>query len=456
MSTRSSRERTQGNLVTNPKYYPHTQGITRLLNRIIRKAGGGSHRRDSIAVRVLDGIQGGAPARFVASSMEIDIQQSLLDRVDPLTVGTGDFVAKHPATAGACIHEAAHANFSTISLDKTAKTYGGRHTEVMLLLEEGRIETQIWPHLLPLEQEALRSMVLDIVLQDLHSEDGEELKGKRLAVRLLALIAARMKAGIINADDSPKVGAIRDEIARVLGDDWYARFAKVALDFAQIQINYWSDDEKEIHERVREWMALEDECLKDEPKEPGKEGKPGKKGKGPEGEGPEGKPGKEGESKEGDGKGGKGGKPGKEGDGAGKDKKDGKSDESGTGEEKSESESKDGEKKDGESGKGKSSDDDLPGDDDEGKVGDGSQHLKDEDGGAALGGYASGHLDGDLFDNLEELVKEINVAAEEVEKISGSRIKDQLIAVHRADAKTTAERRRRKVEAKRLWDKKGR
>jgi len=406
MSTRSLNDREGRAPLTDPKWYPTTQGLNRWLNRM-------AERRD-ITVRVLKHTSG-APARFVPTSAEIDINEGLIARIDPRVAGSPDFIVKHRAIAGACIHEAAHARHSTMNLPGIAKVHGDRHTGVFAMLEEGRCETQQWPHLSELERDALQSMVLDIVLHDMQDEEGEvrelNIGG---CIRLVGLLAARIERGIVDITQ-PMAERLHKSLIDVLGAD-YTVLAEIAIEFSRVELGYYSSREDDLHDLVRQWIEVEDRLNPQEDNESGEGGD---------------------ESGDESGEGGGG-----EGEGTSKSKSKSKSDES--------SEDGEGEGEGNGDGDSKSEDGESPiGDDDDGTVGDGSHTQTESEGEAALGQYGSTKVDealADIFDSIRD-------AAEEAERVSGSRLREHIVATHRATAASHAERRRKNAEYRKRWHK---
>lgn len=423
MSTRSHEQKKRhGVPKTDPKWYPTTQGLNRWLNRMAD--------RSDLTVRVLKHTSG-APARFVPSEAEIDINEGLISRIDPIIAGSPEFVVKHRAIAGACVHEGAHARHSQrINLPHIAKTMGDRHAGTFAMLEEGRCETQQWPHLNGVERLALQSMVLDIVLRDMEDDEGTVREmDMRGVVRLAGLLLARIDAGIVDISQ-PMGERMNNALMDALGTD-YAALYDIAVRFSKISVGWYDESLDRLNRLTQEWMAIEDRIIP--PDEGGDSG---------EGEG-------EGEG-EGSGEGsGESPKPPK-GKGKGKGKSD---DESDKGDDGKSDKSGEGEGEGGGKSKGEGEDESdgpMPGDDDEGTVGDGSKTLKqsDEAGEASLGDYASSNVDGGTFADIFESVRE---AAEEAEHISGSRLREEVVAIHRADASAHAERRRRNAEAAKRW-----
>jgi len=436
MSTRSNTVRGFKAALTDPRWYPTTQGLNRWVNRMAD--------RSDLTVRVLKHTSG-APARFVPAEAEIDINEGLIAAIDPTLAGSPEFVVKHRATAGACVHEACHARCSNnIDLAKIARIHGHRHVGVFSMLEEGRCETQTWPHLNGVERLALQSMVLDIVLRDMEDEEGNTVPlDMRAIIRLGGLLFARMNTGIVDISQ-PLSSRMHDALMGALGTD-FAILYDIAVRFSHTTVSWYDGGDAKMHDLVREWMAVEDRLL---PKEEGddKGEKPKPKPKDEEGEDgedgePGGEPGEDGEDGEpGDGDGdGEPKQPGdKPGKGKGKGKSDDKGDESGEGgDDKGEG---DGEGEEGE----------LPGSDDDGTVGDGSNTLdqNDANGEGSLGDYASSNVDAGTFEDIFNSVRE---AAEEAESISGSRLRQEVVAIHRATAAAHAERRKKNATAAKRW-----
>jgi hypothetical protein len=413
MSTTSLKNKRTARPVTDEKWLPTTRGLNRWINRMADRA--------DLAVRVLKHTSG-APARFVPTEAEIDINEGLIARIDPLIAGSPDFIIKHRAIAGACIHESAHARYSKMDLPKIGRRFGHRHTETFAMLEEGRCESKQWPNLSAVEKLALQSMVLEIVLRDMEDEDGNVNISDdiRALIRLTGLLAARMENGIVDITQ-PVAARLHDHLVEGLGAN-YAALYKIAVEFSTINIGWYESGEDRMHELVREWMEIEDSILP--PDEGGDSG---------EGEG------------EGEGEGGSG-------EGEGSDEGDESGESGGKSKSKGEGDSE-GESAGSSEGDGESKSDKKPsvGDDDEGKVGDGSKTLEQNDGTdseGSLGQYASSNADGGPLEDIFDAIRE---AAEEAEHVSGSRLKEQVTVIHRATAAAHAERRRRNQEAMKKW-----
>lgn len=420
MSVRSHKHREHKVPPTDPKWYPVTRGLNRWLNKMAR--------RKDLAVRVLRG-NIGAPARYVPNVAEIDFSEALLSKVDPRDVGSEDFVIKYPFLAGGGVHEAAHARWSTFDIPTLHKAYGRRHAQTFMLLEEGRCETQQWDDLTESERDALRSLVLDLVLKDVLPDDGSEpdFDDPRLVLRLMGLIAARARIGIIDTSQ-PKAARIMQHLRDALGEH-FDTFNSLAVEFASTKNDdYYSRKNyvMTLNDVVSRWIAAEDAVIPP-----------------PEDGGEDGDSGEDGES-------------GDESDGKGKGKgksqpDDSDSDSDGSGGDSSDDEGDNDADADGDKGDGdgdEDGEDTTPGDDDEGEAGDGSHTITDKDGDASLGDYASSNIDAgplaDLFDDLAE-------AAEEAEKVAGSRLKARAGDIRKATASDHRQRREYNKEAMKRW-----
>jgi hypothetical protein len=368
----------------------------------------------------------------------VDVNEALISSIDPKIAGSPEFIVKHRAIAGAVVHEAAHARFSTrIDLPKISKTYGARHAATLAMLEEGRCEAQQWEHLSGVEQLALQSMVLEIVLRDMQNDEGETPEMNiQSVVRLMGLIAARIDKGIVDITQ-PMGKRMADALLDVLGAD-YGVLYDIAVRFAGHSVSWYSGGDEDLHKCVAEWIAIEDRLF------PEPEGEGQQEGEG-EGEGGEGEGEGSGKSKsKSKGKSSKGEDKDKsddkeEGDGSGAgDKSDDESDKDGDGDGDGKGEGEDGE--DAES---------LPGEDDDGTVGDGS-HTLDPDlpGEASLGDYASSNVDAGQFEDLFNAIRD---AADEAGKVGGSRLREEVVAIHKATAASHADRRRKNAAAMSRW-----
>lgn len=436
MSIRSHSRAMRGANKTDPKWYPTTQGLHRWLNRMAE--------RQDLTVRVLKRTDG-APARFIPAVAEIDISEALISQIDPIIAGSPEFVVKHRAVAGACVHEAAHARHSTrIDLSKIQRQHGARHAAVFAMLEEGRCETQQWPNLNGVERLALQSMVLEIVLRDIQDEDGKVPPlDIRVILRLTGLLSARIEVGIVDVNQ-PQGKRMHDALMGALGVE-FASLYDIAVRFSNVGLDWYGDGEDRLHSLVREWIAVEDTLIPpaDEDGSGGEDGEEGDEDS-------------EGESQGGSGKGKSkpegSGDPGDSGDADGEDEdSEGEGDGGSKPEDGGESEDDKGA---GDKGIGDDdgTEDDIPGDDDEGTVGDGSNILDPSDeGDAALGEYASSSVEEDAADVFRDIFDAVRDAAEEAESISGSRLREALVPIHRANASAHAERRRRNAEAAKRW-----
>ena len=463
ISTLSGRE---GVVLTDPKFLPFTMGMTKWVNTM---AG-----RKDLSVRVLSKTSG-APARFLHARASVDINEKMLAGLDPAIVGSQEFVALYPAKAGLMVHETAgHArNSYLLNLDTIMRKYGNHHTNVFKLLEEGRCERQGQPYMTRVELFALRSAVLDILLDDLREETADEQVANSpgtLILHTLGLVAARADGGILDVTQ-PKAAKVLDGLETGMGVRWYKTFTDLAVEFSKQKVGPWDSDEPTMHELTKEWVKAEEEFL-DKVKQPNDTTTctfpgipPTGTGKGEEGEQGE----QEGEPTEGTSTGGSKSKPGEgepeSGTGSGKDQTETEQDPAGeSGTEPSESgDEQDGEQGDGDGGASESDspgteDQDgkggeQPGEDDEGTPGDGSfvltQDMTDgSEGEASLGEYAGGTS---LEDAYRELLKDLGVASEEAHNVGGHRLGIELKAIHKANALEHKDRRERNKAAAKLW-----
>ena len=423
MSVRTLRS-TKHDVRTDPRWYPVTRGLNRWVNRI--------SGRNDLVVRVPK--KAPAAAVFNTENASIDIRESTISRIDP-TMSVIDLLAKYPEEMGTAVHETAHAAFSAgLNLPAMMHRYGRRHTSVFLLLEEGRCESHLWNRLGIAEQCALSMMVPRFVLTNLQDEEDEEeidLTDIRMLVRLVGLLAARRHKGIVT-DGQAKVAKIWALITTTLPNA--DEFEALAIKFAGTPLGYYSSNEEKLHEIVRQWMALEDALPKPQPDDSESE----------EGEGDEGKsePG-EGESGEGE--------PG-EGTGGGPTEGDTEDDaEAGqpAGADESDEEGEAAVMAEG-SESHNDPDDGIIGDDDEGVIGEEDAPDTGGEGDGALGEYNS--IDPEtIADVLSEVIEDLRESVPEAKKIHGSRLGEEVRAVHKASAKDHEQRRRDNKEALKKW-----
>lgn len=365
---------------TDPKFYPFTMAIGAWLRK---------NARVHTGVRVLKDT-GGAPARFVPAENEIDFNVSVATKVDVAKLHGADFPVAYPTEAGAALHEAAHVQFSRFDLAEVHER-GARHFDRLMSLEEGRIETQLWPGLSTASRFAMQSMVLDIVLKDLRDNEGLIEKNARNAVRLLALIAARTKIGSI-----PE-GEIHEAIRTAIGAEAYDAFFDVAVRFSNVASDTWSTYEDTLHGLTEEWIALEEKYLPEITEQ--------------EPEGPPTKGGNKSDDSEEEAEGGQG-------------------------------ESQDGDG-DSEEGEGDSKGDSADGD------GDSKGDSEGDDGDTGMGDYGS--IQEAMEKAMEEVVKEVGKAASEQEAKARENLHHEGRGVTKAKQKMHAERRANNKRVAKNW-----
>ncbi len=178
----------------------------------------------------------------------------------------GDFLdlsvqRKFPAAAGAILHEAAHARFTSWDLKHAHDTLEPEENAALHLLEETRAEgmmTTVHPKLVPF----LRACALDIVLQDMSKEpEPDPVTGEtpeppsavQVMGNLAALALARVDAGVLQKHDVRK---IRDLVEKNLPADLLTRLTELWQEFQ----SYTTVDQEKTRDRMydiaREWAKL--------------------------------------------------------------------------------------------------------------------------------------------------------------------------------------------------------
>jgi hypothetical protein len=221
--------------------------------------------RDDLLVCI--GPEFGGPTAFFDPRMnqiELNTDVAFGENQDPAMVGDLNLRKvqfEYPKTAGAILHESAHARFTTWDLEDAADTLSDKENEWLHLLEESRIEKLILAKM-PENSGFLRSCVLEIVLGDEKSEEVKKMSGIRRAARLCLLGLARVDSGSLKKKD---MKTVREAIKTILEPTLLVRLRAIWLKFQDIQSPRTQIDT--MYALAREWSKLIDEAAKDEDKQ---------------------------------------------------------------------------------------------------------------------------------------------------------------------------------------------
>lgn len=222
-------------------------------------------RRDDIlaSVGTTQG-RGVAAALFDPATLQIEINTTAAfgetkpEHIQDLNIRKNQF--EFPKASGAIFHEACHAQYTTWDLKAAAKALTARENDAMHSLEESRIEG-LGVRNNPENRSFLRSCAIELVISDLQSETIQQ-NGTRQATRLLALLMARVDAGVLKKSDVKK---FRPTIEGMIPADAMKRFRAIWQEFQAVQ--YPDRQLERMYKLAREWAALEDELSKEEDKQ---------------------------------------------------------------------------------------------------------------------------------------------------------------------------------------------
>lgn len=180
----------------------------------------------------------------------------------------GDFMdlatqRKFPGAAGAVLHEAAHARFTSWDLEHSHKTLEADENQSLHLLEESRVEG-LMVDAMPKHVPFLRACALDIVLKDtLEQLNGPKVDDEgnpieppsqvQIMGSLAALALARVDAGVLQKSDVKKV---RKLIEANLPEDLLVQLRELWQDFQSIEVVNHERTVTRMYDIAREWTRL--------------------------------------------------------------------------------------------------------------------------------------------------------------------------------------------------------
>jgi hypothetical protein len=222
-------------------------------------------RRDDLMVAI--GPDFGGPTAFYdpkAGQIELNTNTAFGENQDPimiedLTVRRNQF--DYPKAVGAVFHEAAHARFTSWSLEDAMNDLSEKENEWMHLLEEARIE-KLALAAMPENKAFIRSCVLEIVLGEETTEEVMKMSGIRRAARLSLMGLARVDSGSLKKKDMKPT---QEAIEKILGVSLLVQLRAIWIEFQSISnpaLNL-----KRMYNLARKWSKLIDEAAKDEDKQ---------------------------------------------------------------------------------------------------------------------------------------------------------------------------------------------
>lgn len=213
--------------------------------------------RSDLIAKVGAGLGHGAPACFIPSIAEIEVDASIcLAGVDPSEVAIAEpkFKLARSTFIGAITHEAAHARFSAwvpATLHKVYPDATQRVLDVFMVLEESRIEAQILLHD-PDHRRFLNACAGDIVARDFKISD--DAYGASMGA---ALLLGRVAAGVFTAAE---VEGFREMIAEVLSEDVLTKLEAIWTEFQSLTFapTYGDPGTTRGIQLAKDWLAALD------------------------------------------------------------------------------------------------------------------------------------------------------------------------------------------------------
>lgn len=214
-----------------------------------------SGRNDLVASVSSEG-GSGAPACYKPQLAEIEINKEMVFGQFATPENIGDFTERTTQyewakATGAVIHEAFHAKFSGMDLQKLSTELSSKELQALILLEEGRIES------LGVDDDKdsrvfLRACAMDIVLTEARSG----ISGSTLNIAGASTLVGLVYGRVLN--DILLVSEVRDvlkAIDDVLGTDVVKQLVSICEKFQDIT-NTSERSVEMMKELAREWVAI--------------------------------------------------------------------------------------------------------------------------------------------------------------------------------------------------------
>jgi len=193
-----------GGVETNPDW-KHT-GIA--IGELTNKWSG----RHDIICQMTDTTPEGAPALFKPLVAEIHVATNeVFANTKPEEVGDmrdAEVQFEFPKATGAVLHEALHARFSKWDIPEAQKALKPQEFEALMLLEEGRIEARGVVEM-PWGKNFLQACAMDLVIADSEAAFKEK-SDTYSAANMVALVHARLIAGVLDESDCPELVELID------------------------------------------------------------------------------------------------------------------------------------------------------------------------------------------------------------------------------------------------------
>lgn len=215
-----------------------------------------SDRSDLIAY-VGKGAGGIAPACYNPALAEVEVNTEVAFGAATTPMMVGDLTDRKqqfefPKATGAILHEAFHAKFSIFDMPEAYKALAKDEYEALMLLEEGRIETQgVWHK--PDALNFLRACAMEIVINDTKETFSESTSNTQTCATAVGLVLSRVDVGILDAEE---VKTITDVVYKFLGEDVVEKLRGISEKFRETVIEFPTQAEKDLYPLAKEWAKI--------------------------------------------------------------------------------------------------------------------------------------------------------------------------------------------------------
>jgi hypothetical protein len=212
--------------------------------------------RSDIIAYVGEGAGGIAPACFNPPLAEVEVNTKVAFGGATTPAMVGDLRERKqqfefPKAIGAILHEAFHAKFSIFDMESAYKALAKDEYEALILLEEGRIETQGLWHM-PESLNFLRACAMELVIADAKEMEASTSTTQTCA-SAVGLVLARVDAGIVDAHE---VANVEKEVSAFLGEEVISKLREISKNFRETIIDFPTQAETHLYPLAKEWAKI--------------------------------------------------------------------------------------------------------------------------------------------------------------------------------------------------------
>src|SRR6056297_661801 len=208
--------------------------------------------RHDIICYMTEEVSGGAPALFRPMVAEIHISTNqVFKNTKPEEVGDladPEVQFEHPKVIGAVLHESLHARYSLWDIADAQEALKSQEFQALMLLEEGRIEAH-GVREMPWGKNFLQACAMDLVIAD-SEEAFKEKNDTYSAGNMVALVHARLIAGVLDEYDCPELIELIDETLSVEVVTQLREIIK------KVQQHGKHNDAAELYKLAKQWVKI--------------------------------------------------------------------------------------------------------------------------------------------------------------------------------------------------------